>query len=50
MEVVPLQLTPVHTVAGGSQGSTLALAGLCHPCVMPVHPVPLVAMYRFTSP
>jgi hypothetical protein len=44
MEVVPLQVTPVHTVAGGSQGSTLALAWLCHPCVMPVHPVPFVAV------
>jgi hypothetical protein len=50
MEVVPLHDTPVHTVDDGSQGSTLGLAWLCHPCVMPVHPGPLVARYRFTSP
>ncbi len=50
MEVVPLQDTPDHAVEAGSQGSTLALAWLCQPWVMPVHPGPLVAMYKFTSP
>jgi hypothetical protein len=50
IEVTPPQETPVQAIAGGSQGSTLALAWLCHPWVMPVHPIPLVAVYRFTSP
>jgi hypothetical protein len=50
MEVVPSQITHVHAVVDGSQGSAPASAWLAHPCATPLHPLPFVVVYRFTSP